>query len=83
MRLQGLTMTDNSLIETICVLKRIKILLLVKFVHVRCRPERVLHRFDTQRVRVSIPGVNKLGIAWEKASSTSRYTDINLLLFRC
>ena len=48
MRLQGLTMTDNSLIETICVLKRIKILLLVKFVHVRCRPERVLHRYRAE-----------------------------------
>ena len=28
-----------------------------------------------------IPGVNKLGIAWEKTSSTRVYTYINLLLF--
>ena len=37
----------------------------------------------TQWVEVSILRVNKLGIAWEKASSTSRYTDINLWLFCC
>ena len=35
----------------------------------------------TQQVEVTIPGVNKLGIAWKKASSTSGYTYNNLWLF--
>ena len=35
----------------------------------------------TQQVEVTIPGVNKLGIAWKKASSASGYTSNNLWLF--
>ena len=35
----------------------------------------------TQQVEVTIPGVNKLGIAWKKASSASGYTYNNLWLF--
>ena len=37
--------------------------------------------YTAQQVEVTIPGVNKLGIAWKKASSASGCTYNNLWLF--